>query len=187
MIDAMAPLSITHQCELLAISRAVHYRFRSPRSADTGIMLKQTLTSLSERHPYYGSRRLQLVLANTGWQVGIRRIPRLMRGLGLSPLRPQPRTSVPDEAHMTYPYLLRGYAIERDLGGGCHVHSMALTHDYLVDVMDWHSRWVLAWRLPNIRWTPVSAWMPCKTRYRASVSPSSSTPTGDRSSPARCF
>ncbi len=137
MIDATAPLSITHQCALLAISRASYYRSRAPWDVD--VMLKQTLTSLYERHPYYGSRRLQLALADAGWAVGIRRIRRLMRELVLSPLHPQPRTSVPNKAHKTYPYLLRGHAI--DASNDVWVADIACIpiargHVYVVAIMD---------------------------------------------------
>ena len=115
-------------------------------------MLKQTLTSLYERHPYYGSRRLQLALADAGWPVGIRRIRRLMRELRLAPLHPQPRTSVPNKAHKTYPYLLRGHAIDASnevWAADITYIPMARGHVYVVAIMDWHSRRVLAWRVSN--------------------------------------
>ena len=152
MIDATAPLSITHQCTLLAISRASYYRSRAPRSADVDVMLKQTLTSLYERHPYYGSRRLQLALADAGWAVGIRQIRRLMRELRLAPLHPQPRTSVPNKAHKTHPYVLRGHAIDASnevWAADITYIPMARGHVYVVAIMDWHRRRVLAWRLSN--------------------------------------
>ena len=152
MIDATAPLSIMHQCALLALSRASYYRSRAPRPVAADVALKQALTSIYERHPYYGSRRLQLALRDVGWSVGIRRIRRLMRDLGLSPLHPQPRTSVPNKAHRTYPYLLRERPIEasNDVWAADITYiPMARGHVYVVAIMDWHSRRVLAWRLSN--------------------------------------
>ena len=75
-----------------------------------------------------------------------------MRELGLSPLRPQPRTSAPNKAHKTYPYLLRGHAIDasnEDWTADIRYIPMAHGHVYLVAIMDWHSRQVDAWRLSN--------------------------------------
>ena len=60
MIDVNAPLSITHQCALLALSRASYDRSRAPRQDDADDALNQALTSIYERHPSYGSRRMQL-------------------------------------------------------------------------------------------------------------------------------
>jgi len=152
MIDADAPLSITHQCALLALSRASYYRSRAPRQDEADPALNQALTSIYERHPYYGSRRMQLALRDVGWHLGIRRIRRLMRELGLVPLHPQPRTSVPNKTHATYPYLLREHTIEASnqvWAADITYIPMARGHVYVVAIMDWHSRRVLAWRLSN--------------------------------------
>ena len=152
MIDADAPLSITHQCALLALSRASYYRSRAPRQDDADPALNQALTSIYERHPYYGSRRMQLALRDAGWDLGIRRIRRLMRALGLAPVHPQPRTSVPHKTHETYPYLLRARAIKasNDVWAADITYiPMARGHVYVVAIMDWYSRRVLAWRLSN--------------------------------------
>ena len=152
MIEPTAPLSITHQCALMALSRASYYRSRAPWQGHVDTALNDALTSIYERHPYYGSRRMQLALRDAGWHLGIRRIRCLMRALGLAPLHPQPRTSVPNKAHETYPYLLR----ERTIEASNEVWAADITyipmrrgHDYVVAIMDWHSHRVLAWRLSN--------------------------------------
>ena len=151
MIDSRAKLSITRQCRLLELSRASHYRSRAPRR-ETETALRRSLEAIYERHPYYGSRRMQLALQDRGWEVGRRRLRRLMRAMGLEPIHPKPRTSVKDPAHETYPYLLR----RRRIDGPNAVWAADITyipmrrgHVYLVAVMDWYSRRILSWRLSN--------------------------------------
>lgn len=115
MIDATPPLSITHQCTLLALSRASYDRSKASRPEDIDVTLKQALTSLYERYPYYRSRLLHLVLRATGWQVGIRRIRCLMRELGLSSVHPKRSISMTNKAQKKRSYLLRGDAIEASI------------------------------------------------------------------------
>ena len=102
------------------------------------------------RHPFYGVRRMRLYLARQGWPVGLDRVRRLLRKMGLEAVGPKPRTSTPAPGHKIYPYLLRGLAIE----GPDHVWATDITYVpmargfvYLAAVMDWFSRCVLAWRL----------------------------------------
>ena len=140
MIDSRAKLSITRQCRLLELSRASHYRFRAPRH-ETETVLRRSLEVVYERHPYYGSRRMQLALRDRGWEVG--RLRRLMQAMGLEPIHPKPRTSVKDPAHETYPYLLRRRRIEVPKAvWAADITSIPMRrgHVYLVAVMDWYSR-----------------------------------------------
>ena len=102
--------------------------------------------------PFYGARQMVRHLRRLGWAVGRRRVRRLMRKIGLSPIYQAPRTSEPHPAHKTYPYLLRKLVIERPN----HVWCADVTYIpmrrgflYLVAIMDWATRKVLAWRLSN--------------------------------------
>jgi putative transposase len=105
------------------------------------------------RTPFYGSRRMTAWLRSLGHAVNRKRVQRLMQRMGLAAIYPRPRTSGPAPGHRIYPYLLRGLSIER-------VHQvwaadityipMARGFLYLVAVMDWVSRYVLAWRLSNV-------------------------------------
>jgi len=102
--------------------------------------------------PYYGSRRMAAWLATQGHVVNRKRVQRLMRLLGLAAIYPRPNTSKPTAAHRIYPYLLRGLAIERVNQVWCSDVTyipMAKGFLYLVVIMDWVSRAVLAWRLSN--------------------------------------
>lgn len=104
------------------------------------------------RHPFYGSRRMKVFLANCGYTINRKRIQRLMQQLGLVGMAPGPNTSKPHPQHKTYPYLLRGVDIIRPN----QVWSTDITYIrlprgfvYLVAIIDWYSRKVLAWRLSN--------------------------------------
>ena len=104
------------------------------------------------KYPFYGARRMALHLRREGVRIGRRRAARLMRLMGLQAIYRAPRTSAPHPEHRIYPYLLRGLAIERPN----HVWCADITYIpvnrgflYLVAIMDWASRYVLAWRLSN--------------------------------------
>jgi putative transposase len=152
MVERMNPaLPISQQCRLLALPRSSVYRKPAEVSAeDLAIM------ALIDRHylarPYYGSRRMAAWLATQGHHVNRKRVPRLMRLLGLAAIYQRPNTSKPAVAHKIYPYLLHGLTIERVNQVWCSDITsipMAKGFLYLVVIMDWVSRAVLAWRLSN--------------------------------------
>ena len=102
--------------------------------------------------PWYGSRQMARHLRRQGWCVGRKRVRRLMRRIGLSPIYQVPRTSEPNPQHRIYPYLLRHLAIERPNQVWCaDVTYIPMRRGflYLIAIMDWFSRKVLAWRLSN--------------------------------------
>src|SRR5438128_3013683 len=152
MVERMNPaLPIFQQCRLLALPRSSVYRKLAEVGAeDLAVM------ALIDRHylarPYYGSRRMAAWLATQGHRVNRKRVQRLMRLLGLAAIYQRPNTSKPAAAHKIYPYLLRGLAIERVNQVWCSDVTyipMAKGFVYLVVIMDWVSRAVLAWRLSN--------------------------------------
>ena len=144
-------LPVSRQCRLLAVSRASVYRQPAAVSdKDLAIM------ALIDRHylarPYYGSRRMAAWLATQGHPVNRKRVQRLMRLIGLVAVYQRPNTSKPAAAHKVYPYLLGGLSIDRVNQVWCSDITyipMAKGFVYLVAIMDWHSRAVLAWRLSN--------------------------------------
>ena len=104
------------------------------------------------QHPFYGSRQMVRHLRREGLRVGRHRVGHLMRLLGLQALYPAPRTSAPHPAHRVYPYLLRDLVIERPDQVWCaDITYIPVRRGflYLVAIMDWASRHVLAWRLSN--------------------------------------
>ena len=152
MIERMDPaLPISQQCRLLAVPRSSVYRKSTEASAeDLAIMALIDRQYLAR--PYYGSRRMAAWLATQGHVVNRKRVQRLMRLLGLVAIYQRPNTSKPAAAHRIYPYLLRGLVIERVNQVWCSDVTyipMARGFVYLVVIMDWVSRAVLAWRLSN--------------------------------------
>jgi putative transposase len=104
------------------------------------------------RHPTMGRRRMTRWLRSRGQAVNEKRVRRLMRVMGLEAIYPKPRLSVRCPGHRVFPYLLRGVAVERV----DQVWSTDITYVpmpagfmYLAAVLDWHSRYVLGWRLSN--------------------------------------
>jgi putative transposase len=144
-------LPVSQQCRLLAVSRPSIYRRPAGVSEeDRAIMALIDRQYLAR--PYYGSRRMAAWLATQGHPVNRKRVQRLMRLMGLVAVYQRPNTSKPAAAHKVYPYLLGGLSIERANQVWCSDITyipMAKGFLYLVAIMDWHSRAVLAWRLSN--------------------------------------
>ena len=147
--DRVPPVS--QQCRLLAVSRSAVYRKPAEVSAED-LALMTLIDRQYLARPYYGSRRMAAWLATQGDVVNRKRVRRLMRRLGLTAIYQRPNTSKPAMAHKIYPYLLGGLAIERVNQVWCSDLTyipMAKGFLYLVVIMDWVSRAVLAWRLSN--------------------------------------
>lgn len=144
-------LSIRRQCELVSISRASFYRQPAGQTPEK-LELMRIIDAAFMETPWYGSRQMARHLRRQGWCVGRKRVRRLMRRIGLSPIYQVPRTSEPNPQHRIYPYLLRHLAIERPDQVWCaDVTYIPMRRGflYLVAIMDWASRKVLAWRLSN--------------------------------------
>jgi putative transposase len=144
-------LPVSQQCRLLAVSRASVYR-RPAAISDEDLAIMALVDRQYLARPYYGSRRMAAWLATQDLSVNRKRVQRLMRLLGLVAIYQRPNTSKAAAAHKTYPYLLGGLSIERINQVWCADVTyipMAKGFLYLVAVMDWHSRAVLAWRFSN--------------------------------------
>ena len=102
--------------------------------------------------PFYGSRRMKVWLAREGRCVSRKRVQRLMRIMGLRAIYRSPRTSRPVPEHRVYPYLLEKAKITQPnqvWAADITYLPMARGFLYLVAIMDWRSRYVVAWRLSN--------------------------------------
>lgn len=152
MIDPAHPrLSIVRQCELVSIGRSSFYREPAPVAEET-LHLMRLIDEQFLETPWYGSRQMARHLRRQGWCVGRHRVRRLMRKMELVPIFQKPRTSTPSPEHKVYPYLLRDLSIDRPNQVWCaDVTYIPMRRGflYLVAVMDWASRKVLAWRLSN--------------------------------------
>ena len=151
MIDPDHELSIGTQCDLLDIARSTYY-YESAGESPENLALMEQIDKLYLAHPENGSRMMVKVLARDGVIVNRKRVQRLMNLMGIKSLAPQRKTTIPNKAHFKYPYLLRGLLINRPNQVWCSDITYVPFHKgflYLVAIMDWHSRKVLAWRLSN--------------------------------------
>lgn len=152
-VDPKNPLALTKQCELAGVTRSTVYAPRpvaTPNEQESTLM--REIDAEYTRHPFYGSRRMTVYLRTIGHQVNRKRIRRLMGLLGLAGMAPGPNTSRPSPQHRIYPYLLRGVAVTRpNQVWSTDITYIRLTRGfvYLVAIIDWYSRKVLAWRLSN--------------------------------------
>jgi putative transposase len=144
-------LSIRRQCGLLGLARSGVYR-PGRIANDDELLIMRRLDELFLAWPFFGSRRMTAMLRAEGWVINRKRVRRLMRLIGLRALGPKPNTSKPAPGHRIYPYLLRDLVIDRPNQVWCADVTyipMARGFLYLVAIMDWTSRAVLAWRLSN--------------------------------------
>jgi putative transposase len=144
-------LSMRRQCTLLRLARSGVYRRKAAPAPDDLAVMKR-IDELFLAMPFYGSRKMVEALRAEGRLVNRKRVRRLMRLMGLVALAPKPGTSKASPGNKIYPYLLRGLTIERPN----HVWAADITYIpmakgflYLVAIIDWASRAVLAWRLSN--------------------------------------
>jgi putative transposase len=152
MIDSDHPrLSITRQCELVRIARSSYY-YTGKGESSLNLELMRVIDEQFMETPWYGSRQMARHLRRKGYDVGRKRIRRLMGKMGLAAIYQAPRTSEPHPEHRIYPYLLRGLTIDRPNRVWCSDLTyipMQRGFLYLVAIMDWASRKVLSWRLSN--------------------------------------
>jgi len=144
-------LSIVAQCELLGLPRSSYYYEPAPETAEN-LRLMRLVDEQYLETPFFGSRRMTEHLVRQGYAVNRKRVQRLMRTMGLEGLFPARKTTVPGVGHKVYPYLLRGLTIDRPDQVWCSDITyvpLRCGYMYLVAVMDWFSRHVLAWRLSN--------------------------------------
>jgi putative transposase len=144
-------ISVRRQCALLRLARSGVYRV-SPPPSESDLDLMREIDELFTTYPFLGSRRMAEMLGSRERPINRKRVQRLMRKMGIAALGPKPRTSLPSPEHKIFPYLLRNLVIDRPN----QVWAADITYVpigrgflYLVAIMDWASRAVLAWRLSN--------------------------------------
>jgi putative transposase len=144
-------LSVRRQCELLGLARSTFY-YEPTGATSEDLHLMRLIDELYTDCPFYGSRKITEALTRRGEEVNRKRVQRLMREMGLEAIYPKPRLSAAGRGHKIYPYLLRGVKIERpDQVWSADITYVPLPSGfmYLAAVIDWYSRYVLAWRLSN--------------------------------------
>jgi putative transposase len=142
-------LSVRRQCELMGLSRSGLY-YRPVGESAENLQIMRLIDEVYTQRPFYGVEKMTGHLQREGWQVNPKRVRRLMRKMGLEAIYPKKRLSVANEGHKRYPYLLKGMLIERPDQVWCaDITYLRLRRGflYLAAVMDWYSRYVLAWEV----------------------------------------
>jgi putative transposase len=143
-------LPLTTQAHLLSVNRS-HLYYQPVAPSATEIAIKHRIDELYTAHPFYGSRRLAVLLAPT-WHVNRKRVQRYMREMGIAAIHPGPNLSRRRQDHAVYPYLLRAVTAAHPN----HIWGIDITYIrlqrrwmYLVAVLDWYSRYVVSWAIDD--------------------------------------
>jgi putative transposase len=142
---------VRRQCQLLGLSRSSLY-YEAATESTENLRLMRLIDEEYTAHPFLGSRRLTKWLVTQGEAVNRKRVRRLMQRMGLEAIYPRPKLSQPGQGHKIFPYLLRGVTIDRvDQVWSTDITYVPLPQGfmYLAAIIDWCSRYVLAWRLSN--------------------------------------
>jgi len=144
-------LSISRQCELIGLSRSSRYYKAVALDTETLALMKAIDRQYTEL-PFYGILKMTVAMNEQGFRANHKRIARLMRLMGIHAIYAEPKLSIPGHNHDIYPYLLTNVSISSPN----HVWSTDITYVpmlkgfmYCVAVIDWYSRYVLAWNISN--------------------------------------
>jgi len=142
-------LSVRRQCTLLSLTRSSLYYAKQPENA-FNLEVMRLIDEIYTRMPFYGVRKITKELRDRGYRVNHKRISRLMRLMGLEAIYQKPRLSQPNRENRIHPYLLKGLNINQPnqvWATDITYISMERGFVYLIALMDWHSRYVLSWRV----------------------------------------
>jgi putative transposase len=140
-------IPVSRQCELLGLARSsLYYEPRGDDGRDDNLM--RLIDEQFTRTPFYGSRRMTVWLKSQGILVNRKKVSRIMNRMGIEAVYPKKRLSRPEAGAKKYPYLLKGLVVDRpDQVWAADITYVRLRHGfiYLVAIMDWFSRYVIAW------------------------------------------
>lgn len=157
MVEPNHPnIPVTHQCALLQVSRSqVYRRLTNPVDLENSVSQEDLafmveIDKIYTKWPFYGVRRMTWQLNHQGFLINHKRVARLMKTMGIQAVFPRPNTSKPSQQHEKYPYLLKGLNITQPnqvWGVDITYIKMHKSWVYLMAIMDWYSRYVIAWEL----------------------------------------
>ena len=152
MIERDHPeISIRRQCELIGLPRSSLY-YEPAGESPYNLLLMGLIDRQFTKTPFYGWPRMTIYLRKQKHAVNHKRVQRLMQVMGLRAIHPGPKTSQSGKGHRIYPYLLRGLKIDRPLQvWSTDITYIPMLHGfmYLAAILDWFSRYVVAWQLSN--------------------------------------
>jgi len=144
-------LPISRQCELIGLPRSSYY-YEAEEESEYNLLLMRLIDEQYTKAPFYGTRKMTAWLRWQGYQVNRKRIQRLMRLMGIEAIYPKKKLSTSSTEVKKYPYLLKDLAITKPN----QVWATDITYIrmnkgflYLVAIIDWYSRYVLAWEIAN--------------------------------------
>jgi putative transposase len=145
-------LSIRRQCDLVGLNRSTYY-WQPAGETELNLELMQMIDKEYTRAPFYGYRKMTVRLQKQhNYKVNRKRVSRLMQKMGLQAIYPSQKTTISEKQHKKYPYLLRGLQIKRPYQvWSTDITYIPMQHGfmYLVAILDWYSRFVIAWQLSN--------------------------------------
>ena len=144
-------LSIAKQTELLGLNRSSYY-FKAAGESKQNLLLMNLIDEEYTEHPFYGSRKMTEWLKLQGHIVNRKRIQRLMRLMGLEAIYPKQNLSKANKEHLKYPYLLKDIKIfypNQVWSSDITYIRLSKGFVYLTSILDWHSRYVLSWKISN--------------------------------------
>lgn len=151
MIDSSEGLSLVKQCKLLCISRNCFYY--SPKGDSEEVL--EVMLLLDKQYlltPFYGYRKLTVLLQNKGFKVNEKRVRKLMKRINWRTIYKEPRTTIPVKAHKKYPYLLKDLEItHKNQVWATDITYIPMTKGfmYLCAIIDLHTRYVMNWSVSN--------------------------------------
>ena len=142
---------MARQCELLDCPRSTYY-YKPCHDNRFNLKVMKEIDQIYTAYPFYGKRRISIMLKQRGLDVGVDRTRTLMQRMGIAAIYPKPNLSRAHPEHKIYPYLLRGIDVSRR----DQVWSTDITYIPMVDgffyltaIIDWFTRYILAWELSN--------------------------------------
>ena len=144
-------ISIARQCELLGLSKSSYYYKPVGESAENLLYMKLLDKQYLET-PFYGVLKMHAFLQSLGHHVNIKRVRRLLRLMGIEAVYSKPNLSKSNQENYKYPYLLNNLIIDKPnkvWSTDITYIPMAQGFLYLTAIIDWHSRYIIAWEISN--------------------------------------
>lgn len=149
LLERNNSLSVKRKCELLYLNRSGLY-YEKKLSASDDVELINEIRDIYTRWPFFGYRKIRVILASRGYNVNHKKVQRLMQLIGIKAIYPKKRSTIRDKSHTVYPYLLNDVDIIRPN----QVWQVDITYIkmrtgfvYLVCLIDIYSRRIMGWSI----------------------------------------
>ena len=144
-------INIIRQCELLGMSKSSYY-YKPISENPENLLYMRLLDEQYLKTPFYGVARMHAFLRSLGYRVNIKRVRRLLRKMGIEAVYSKPGLSNSNPEHKKYPYLLKGLAINKpNMVWSTDITYIPMKQGflYLSAIIDWYSRYIVAWEISN--------------------------------------